>query len=100
LINKKDVNGKTLHLVQRLPPSQFSTARSTAEEATGASAAAAGGAGGGGQQPNANAGQHVQQIIQQLIGGLGEFGQNATFNTTNNVCYFFCWLSSSESVPI
>lgn len=27
----------------------------------------------------------VNQMINQLIGGLGEFGQNATFNTTNLV---------------
>ncbi len=29
----------------------------------------------------------VQSIIQQLIGGLGEFGQNATFNTTTTVIF-------------
>jgi uncharacterized FlaG/YvyC family protein len=36
-------------------------------------------------QQNPQQNPHIQQIIQQLIGGLGEFGQNATFNTTNNV---------------
>lgn len=49
--------------MQRLPPSQTRGQASSNEPASQA-------------QPD------VQNIIQQLIGGLGEFGQNATFNTT------------------
>ena len=35
-----------------------------------------------------NLNQDVQQIINQLLGGLGEFGQNATFNASTTVYIF------------
>lgn len=56
--------------MQRLPPSQ-TTSRPRANTEEPAST-------GNQAQPD------VQNIIQQLIGGLGEFGQNATFNTTTS----------------
>lgn len=73
------MNGKTLHLVQRLPP----PAGGAAPQPDSAQTHAASG-GGANNQPNAAANQ-MHQLISQLIGGLGEFGQNATFNATNNV---------------
>lgn len=73
-VSIKDVNGKTLHLVQRIPP----TANQPQPQAqfqpqTGSNTT------GGVNTPD------VSQLIQHLIGGLGELGQNATFNTTTNV---------------
>ena len=75
------MNGKTLHSVQRLP-------RPVGAAATTAAAADQDGSGANAASGAATNNDHVQQIIQQLIGGLCEFGQNATFNTTNNVTNF------------
>lgn len=66
-------------MVQRVPP-QVSSQTSSSSPTSGAA--------NNSQQADAAQNQHtahVQQIIQQLIGNLGELGQNATFNTTNNV---------------
>jgi hypothetical protein len=78
------VNGKTLHLVQRIPPNPSSNpaggtgpnrVRANTDDSTSTTTTSVGGAAPG-------AANDVQNIINQLIGGLGEFGQNAIFNTT------------------
>jgi hypothetical protein len=78
-LSEFDVNGKTIHLVQRVPPA----ARTNEDQSTSSSGGEIGGSGINIiPPPGANLNQDVQQIIQQLIGGLGEFGQNATFNAS------------------
>ena len=75
--------------MQRLPrPPQSSAATQSPGEAASANVPPHLGAGGFGININQAGGQlnqDVHQIINQLIGGLGEFGQNATFNTSTNV---------------
>ena len=70
-----------MHLVQRIPPTHPAANANPQNEENSSSRSG----------PNAPQGFNpdVQQIINQLIGGLGEFGQNATFNTTTNVSFFF-----------
>jgi hypothetical protein len=67
------VNGKTLHLVLRAPNFSDVAAQNNQQQNSSNDRA---------NQPN-NA--EVQQIIQQLIGSLGEYGQNATINTNNGM---------------
>jgi hypothetical protein len=87
----KDVNGKTLHLVQRVPPTNMPRPNDESNVTTGQSATfnnlGPGVTGGIGVNQTGNLNQDVQQIINQLLGGLGEFGQNATFNANTNVNY-------------
>lgn len=79
------MNGKTLHLVQRIPPNptgtQSSRVRANTTDSAGVSTQNIGsstrGTTAGGPAP-----PDVQNLIQQLLGGLGEFAQNATFTTT------------------
>lgn len=90
--NFKDVNGKTLHLVQRVPPTNISRPSDESNATTGQSATfnnlGPSVTGGIGVNQAGNLNQDVQQIINQLLGGLGEFGQNATFNANTNVFIF------------
>ena len=74
------MNGKTLHLVQRIPPVPVSGAGTRVRANTGDGTLS----GGANTTTNVTASFDMQNVIQQLIGGLGEFGQNATFNTTTN----------------
>ena len=75
-------------MVQRVPPTNIP--RVSEETSTGNPTSPNLAAPGGinvNQAGNLN--QDVQQIINQLLGGLGEFGQNATFNASTTVYFFF-----------
>ena len=87
LLSDFDVNGKTLHLVQRLPPSR--TPNNEERTSTSSNASTGSNAGGGpsifnlGSFEDQNRNTNLPDYVRQLIGGLGEFGQNATVNATN-----------------
>ena len=87
----KDVNGKTLHLVQRVPPTanqpQAASSQSQPQQPSQTNPPGANIFVGGfpGQAGQNNGMPDVSQLIQHLIGGLGDLGQNATFNTTTTV---------------
>ena len=70
-----------MHLVQRVPPSgnQPQPQTSAQSQTTSSSSGANFGQGIGGGMPD------VSQLIQHIIGGLGDLGQNATFNATTTV---------------
>ncbi len=70
-----------MHLVQRVPPSANQPQpQTTAQSQTNSSSSGANfGQGIGGGMPD------VSQLIQHIIGGLGDLGQNATFNATTTV---------------
>ena len=69
-----------MHLVQRVPPSA-NQPQAQSQATNSNSSGATFGQGGG--VPD------VSQLIQHIIGGLGDLGQNATFNATTTVQYIY-----------
>lgn len=70
------MNGKTIHLVQRVPPTTSTQSQQTSTNSI--------------PQNNPSPQNPIhdniqQQILQQLLGGIGEFGNIANFNTATNV---------------